>query len=220
MLTGAYVPALARSAGMSRAIAFRHAGLAFTVNPAGEHYAGDLPEAEVIRRLATAAGSLGSSADYLFRTVRQSPPLRRRGRRSGASCQPRSGRSRRSGRSGTAARRADGRRRHDRCQSGNLRYHHHRGGFGRLRAGQPPLRRSRPSRAAVGGRAARTTGSGSTYPWGTSSPSTTRGRTGCSARRAVPRPRRPHPRLSAWAGDRRQLGHQRHDLHARAGRRL
>jgi cation transport protein ChaC len=43
-------------------------GLAFTVNPVGEHYAGDLPEAEMLRRLATAAGSLGSSADYLFRT--------------------------------------------------------------------------------------------------------------------------------------------------------
>ena len=44
-------------------------GLAFTVNPAGDHYVGDLTEAETVRRLATAAGSLGSSADYLFRTV-------------------------------------------------------------------------------------------------------------------------------------------------------
>jgi cation transport protein ChaC len=43
-------------------------GLAFTVNPAGDHYVGDLSESETIRRLATAAGSLGSSADYLFRT--------------------------------------------------------------------------------------------------------------------------------------------------------
>jgi cation transport protein ChaC len=44
------------------------AGLTFTVNTAGEHYAGDLPAAEVIRRLATASGALGSAADYLFRT--------------------------------------------------------------------------------------------------------------------------------------------------------
>jgi glutathione-specific gamma-glutamylcyclotransferase len=43
-------------------------GLAFAVNPANDHYAGDLPRAEVVRRLATATGSLGSSADYLFRT--------------------------------------------------------------------------------------------------------------------------------------------------------
>jgi cation transport protein ChaC len=66
MLTGAYVPHwldLLDEQGDCFG-----AGLAFTVNPAGEHYAGDLPEAEVIRRLATAAGSLGSSADYLFRT--------------------------------------------------------------------------------------------------------------------------------------------------------
>jgi cation transport protein ChaC len=66
MLTGAYVPHwvdLLDEKGDRFGV-----GLAFTVNPVGEHYAGDLPEAEVIRRLATAAGSLGSSADYLFRT--------------------------------------------------------------------------------------------------------------------------------------------------------
>ncbi len=44
------------------------AGLAFAVNPAGLHYAGGLPTAEIVRRLATAAGTLGSAADYLFRT--------------------------------------------------------------------------------------------------------------------------------------------------------
>ncbi len=66
MLTGAYVPHwvdLLDEQGMRFGI-----GLAFTVNPEGDHYAGDLPEAEIVRRLATAAGSLGSSADYLFRT--------------------------------------------------------------------------------------------------------------------------------------------------------
>jgi cation transport protein ChaC len=43
-------------------------GIAFTVNPAGPAYVGDLPEAEIVRRLATAKGGLGSAAEYLFRT--------------------------------------------------------------------------------------------------------------------------------------------------------
>jgi cation transport protein ChaC len=66
MLTGAYVPHwvdLLDEQGERFG-----SGLAFTVNPLGDHYAGDLPEAEIVRRLATAAGSLGSAADYLFRT--------------------------------------------------------------------------------------------------------------------------------------------------------
>jgi cation transport protein ChaC len=66
MLTGAYVPHwvdLLDEQGEPFGSA-----LAFTVNRDGDHYAGNLPESEVIRRLATASGSLGSSADYLFRT--------------------------------------------------------------------------------------------------------------------------------------------------------
>jgi cation transport protein ChaC len=66
MLTGAYVPqwvplldAEGRSFGT---------GLAFTVNRDGAHYDGGLDDAEVVRRLATASGTLGSAADYLFRT--------------------------------------------------------------------------------------------------------------------------------------------------------
>jgi len=43
-------------------------GIAFTIDRDGEHYAGDLARDHVIRQLATAAGALGSSADYLFRT--------------------------------------------------------------------------------------------------------------------------------------------------------
>ncbi|HEY2133409.1 MAG TPA: gamma-glutamylcyclotransferase [Acetobacteraceae bacterium] len=43
-------------------------GIVFTINPAGPAYVGDLPEAEVVRRLATAKGGLGSAAEYLFRT--------------------------------------------------------------------------------------------------------------------------------------------------------
>lgn len=43
-------------------------GLAFTVDPDNERYAGDLPRDLIVHRLATAAGGLGSAADYLFRT--------------------------------------------------------------------------------------------------------------------------------------------------------
>ncbi|MFH0303367.1 gamma-glutamylcyclotransferase [Bradyrhizobium sp. 31Argb] len=43
-------------------------GIAFTIDPACEHYDGGLEREHVVRRLATASGALGSSADYLFRT--------------------------------------------------------------------------------------------------------------------------------------------------------
>ena len=66
MLTGAYLPYWVELFD-EKGDRFG-AGLAFTVNPAGAHYAGGLPRAEVVRRLATAAGALGSAADYLFRT--------------------------------------------------------------------------------------------------------------------------------------------------------
>ncbi len=46
---------------------FGHA-LAFTIGPDSHGYEGDLSDDETIRRLATAAGELGSSAEYLFRT--------------------------------------------------------------------------------------------------------------------------------------------------------
>ncbi len=66
MLTGAYVP---HWVDLHDEHGDRFgAGLAFTVNHAGDHYDGHLPEAEIVRRLATATGSLGSAADYLFRT--------------------------------------------------------------------------------------------------------------------------------------------------------
>jgi len=42
--------------------------LAFTIGPDCLGYEGELTEAEMVRRLATAAGELGSSAEYLFRT--------------------------------------------------------------------------------------------------------------------------------------------------------
>lgn len=43
-------------------------GIAFLIDRSTTHYAGDLGEAAMLHRLATAAGALGSSADYLFRT--------------------------------------------------------------------------------------------------------------------------------------------------------
>jgi cation transport protein ChaC len=42
--------------------------IAFTINPAGPSYCGELPEDEVVRRLATARGGLGTGAEYLFNT--------------------------------------------------------------------------------------------------------------------------------------------------------
>ena len=42
--------------------------IAFTINPEGPGYCGDLPETETVRRLATASGRLGTAAEYLFRT--------------------------------------------------------------------------------------------------------------------------------------------------------
>jgi cation transport protein ChaC len=41
----------------------------FVMNPAFERYAGRLPEEAICRTLATAAGELGSSAEYLINTV-------------------------------------------------------------------------------------------------------------------------------------------------------
>jgi cation transport protein ChaC len=42
--------------------------IAFTINPTGPSYCGPLPEAELVRRIATARGAIGTAADYLFNT--------------------------------------------------------------------------------------------------------------------------------------------------------
>lgn len=66
MLAGSYKPrwvAVRDDAGTP----FGHA-IAFTIRRDGSWYAGGLDEDEVIRRLARAAGPLGSSAEYLFHT--------------------------------------------------------------------------------------------------------------------------------------------------------
>lgn len=44
--------------------------ISFAIDASHEHYAGHLSQDEKIRRLSTARGSWGSSADYLFQTIR------------------------------------------------------------------------------------------------------------------------------------------------------
>jgi cation transport protein ChaC len=66
MVTAGYVPRWLAMADETGAV-FGH-GLAFTVDPAGQGYEGEVSETELVRRLATARGELGSSAEYLFRT--------------------------------------------------------------------------------------------------------------------------------------------------------
>ena len=67
MLGGAYVPRWLDL--LDERGARFGGGIAFTVNPHGDHYAGTLARDAIIRSLATASGALGSAADYLFRTV-------------------------------------------------------------------------------------------------------------------------------------------------------
>ncbi len=74
MLSAAYVP---RWLDLFDAQGYRFAGgRAFTINHGSNHYAGRLARAEKVRRLATAAGALGSSADFLCRAGAE---LRRHG---------------------------------------------------------------------------------------------------------------------------------------------
>jgi cation transport protein ChaC len=66
MLAGAYVP---RWLDVKDADGIRFgAAIAFTIDRTAPRYAGDLAHDAVVERLATAAGELGSSADYLFHT--------------------------------------------------------------------------------------------------------------------------------------------------------
>ena len=66
MVTGAYVPRWLDLFGQDGAC-FGQA-LAFTMDKAHVNYAGDLVIDAVVKCLATAVGSLGTSAEYLFRT--------------------------------------------------------------------------------------------------------------------------------------------------------
>jgi cation transport protein ChaC len=67
MVTGSYTPRwLPAEAADGTALP---PALAFTIDDTSHGYAGDLPEAEVVERLATAGGELGTCAEYLFRTT-------------------------------------------------------------------------------------------------------------------------------------------------------
>ena len=66
MLAGSYVPRWIDALD-HRGARFGSA-IAFTIDPAGEQYAGRLAQEIVVQRLATASGALGSAAEYLFRT--------------------------------------------------------------------------------------------------------------------------------------------------------
>ncbi len=66
MLSGAYIPRWLEVLDCD-GTRFGSA-IAFTVDRAGMNYAGGLGVAEVVQRLATASGMLGSSAEYLFQT--------------------------------------------------------------------------------------------------------------------------------------------------------
>ncbi|MGI4950752.1 MAG: gamma-glutamylcyclotransferase [Janthinobacterium lividum] len=65
MLSGSYEPRWLAVRGGDGAV-FGHA-ITFTIRRDGQYYA-RLEREELVRRLATAAGALGSSADYLFKT--------------------------------------------------------------------------------------------------------------------------------------------------------
>lgn len=66
MLSGSYIPLWTPLRAEDDAV-FGH-GITFTIDRACANYAGDVGAAERARRLATARGLLGSSADYLFQT--------------------------------------------------------------------------------------------------------------------------------------------------------
>ncbi|WP_076999604.1 gamma-glutamylcyclotransferase [Variovorax sp. KK3] len=66
MVCGAYVPRWVELKD-EEGDAFGWA-IAFTIDSDHPHYVGDIDEPTTVFRLATAAGGLGSSADYLFRT--------------------------------------------------------------------------------------------------------------------------------------------------------
>ncbi|MGM4896857.1 gamma-glutamylcyclotransferase [Tardiphaga sp. 839_C3_N1_4] len=66
MVSGAYVP---RWLGLrDREGKEFGCGIAFTIDRGSSQYDGLLSQEQMVRRLATASGALGSSADYLFRT--------------------------------------------------------------------------------------------------------------------------------------------------------
>ncbi|MDE1993017.1 MAG: gamma-glutamylcyclotransferase [Rhizobiaceae bacterium] len=66
MVAGAYIPRWVDLVGTDGEVF--GSGIAFTMDRTASVYAGGLQRAITIQRLATASGSIGSSAEYLFRT--------------------------------------------------------------------------------------------------------------------------------------------------------
>ena len=66
MLSGSYQPRWVQVRGPG-GVPFG-AAISFTIRRDGPYYTGPLTDAELVRRLSTARGALGSSAEYLFRT--------------------------------------------------------------------------------------------------------------------------------------------------------
>ena len=66
MLSGSYQPRWVRVRSAD-GVAFGTA-ITFTIRRDGPYYCGRLEQSELVRRLSTAAGALGSSAEYLLRT--------------------------------------------------------------------------------------------------------------------------------------------------------
>ena len=102
---------------------------------------------------------------------------------------------------------------------GRLRLHHRRRRLGRLRAGEPALRRPGQARVAAGGRRQRQLDLVS-HPGRLSVRHRQSALRLAVQDRARSRAQRPQPELSARQGDRRLLVDQCHDLHARPGCRL
>jgi glutathione-specific gamma-glutamylcyclotransferase len=67
MLLGGYIPQWVEIADADGE-AFGHA-ITFTIDARHRHYAGDISPRATVQRLATAVGSWGSAADYLFRSI-------------------------------------------------------------------------------------------------------------------------------------------------------
>jgi cation transport protein ChaC len=66
MVADGYIPRWVRLAAQDGADAGW--AIAFTINPSGPSYAGDLDEEAIVERLAIARGPLGTAAEYLFNT--------------------------------------------------------------------------------------------------------------------------------------------------------
>ena len=77
MFPGAYCPTWVTARHGSESVA----AITFVINRENNRYAGRLPDDNVARHIATAAGPMGPCCDYLFETVRHLAELGIRDRR-------------------------------------------------------------------------------------------------------------------------------------------